>query len=67
MKQLYFWLACINIIYSIAIFLFIIIVGSDHSTDIIIINKKWIFALIPLFFDLAFVFVIFYHELLEEE
>ena len=66
MKHLNFWLAFVNLIYCIATFLFIIF-GSNKSTNMIIINKGWLFALVPLLIDLAFIFVIFYNKLLGDD
>lgn len=67
MKHLNFWLAFVNLIYCIATFLFIIIFGSNKSIDMIIINKGWLFALVPLLINLAFIFVIFYNKLLGDD
>ena len=67
MKHLNFWLAFVNLIYCVTILLFVIVFGSDHSTDTIIINKVWIFALIPLILDLCLVFVIFYCNIINED
>lgn len=67
MKHLNFWLAVVNLIYCIAILLFVIIFSSNHSTDTIIINKEWIFVLVPLILDLGLVFAIFYCNIINED
>ena len=64
MKHLYFWLACINIIYCVCGFLFILWWGC---VDVITIHKTWALILIPLIINLGLCFIIFYNKLLEEE
>lgn len=63
MKQLYFWLAFVNLIYCIATFVLIFLINYKTFE----ITKEWIIILTPLTLDLGFVFIIFYSELLGDK
>ena len=64
MKQLYFWISFVSLIYFIAILIFILV---GVYVENIVYCKQYGILLIPLLIDLVLVFIIFYSKLVDKE
>ena len=64
MKQLYFWISFLSLIYFIAVLIFILVGAYVEN---VVYVKQYGILLIPLLIDLALVFIIFYNKLVKKE
>lgn len=65
MKHLYFWISVIDIIYVVLCFILMFSTCNENSS--IIFYKEYSLAIIPLILCLMFQFVVFYHEIIDED
>ena len=65
MKHLYFWISVIDIIYVVLCFILMFSTCNENSS--IIFYKEYSLAIIPLILCLIFQFVVFYHEIIDED